>query len=188
MLTRYAIARASEPSSETRQEQIDPSQKRRQPAMSPAPRYNRPRRFGLLGRLGLLSRLGLLGSPRPPAPAWSPQSARSPRSPRPPAPTWSPQPARSPQCSRGFRPPARQPSRLTCRCHKRVCFSRPIILLDALLQPVECDRALVERDADRRSRRNHVQGIGGAESGSEFLVLEVHRDRVRTPPQPRRRS
>src|ERR1700693_452696 len=91
-------------------------------------------------------------------------------------PTWWTRPD---PCSRASWPPARQPSRLTCRCHKRVGFDRPLVLLDAFIQPVARVSALLERHSDGRAGPDHAQGARGAEARAELLVFHVDRDRIR---------
>jgi hypothetical protein len=48
-----------------------------------------------------------------------------------------------------------------------------------LLQPIEGDRALVERDADCGAGADHIECACAAEGRRELLVLELRRDGVR---------
>src|SRR4029450_7322021 len=76
-------------------------------------------------------------------------------------------------------PPARQPLRLASRRHKRVGLHRLAVLLDALIEPVERSRALVELDFDGCAGSDPVQSTRTAQAGGEFLVLDVDRHGVR---------
>ena len=131
------------------EQKIDPSQKRRYPARSRVLGFDPLRGFGLGGRLGLLTWLGFRLSLGL-LQAFGALALR--------------------RAGRYGRPVGTT---------KGVGFDRLAVLLHALIQPLESGRALVERHADRGAGGDHVQRVGGAQTVGKFLVLDVHRHRVR---------